>query len=79
LSGVRLRLSIIGRSGRVGRRGGETMVKRRCRGKNAGQALKRARRKYPGMGVTGVNWLPDSPKLKGEKLYQVVAHKRMRK
>ncbi len=79
LSGVRLRLSIIGRSGWVGRRGGELLVKRRVRAKSSGQALKRTRRKYPGLVVTGVNWLPDSPERKGEKLYQVKAHRRMRK
>ena len=55
------------------------MTKRRVRAKNSEQALKRARRKYPGLSVTKVNWLKDSPKLKGEKLYQVVAHKRQKK
>lgn len=53
------------------------MVLRRVRGKNSEQALKRAREKYPGMTVKKVNWLPKSAKnKKGEKLYQVVAHKR---
>ena len=53
------------------------MVLRRVRAKNAGQALKRARKKYKSMSVTKVNWLPNSRKnKKGEKLYQVVAHKR---
>ena len=55
------------------------MVKRRVRAKNAEQALKRARRKYKSMAVTKVNWLKDSPEYKGEKLYQVVAHKKKRK
>ena len=52
---------------------------RRVRGKTAEQALKRARRKYKSMAVTDVNWLPDSRVMKGERLYQVVAHKRVRK
>ncbi len=55
------------------------MVKRRVRGKTVKQASMRARRKYPGLVVTGVNWLSDSSKLKGEKLYQVRAHRRMKK
>ena len=52
------------------------MVNRSVRAKNSGQALKRARGKYPSLAVTKVNWKQDSPKIKGEKLYQVVAHKK---
>ena len=52
------------------------MVKRRVRGKDSEQALRKARTKYPGLVVTGVNWLKDSAVLKGQKLYEVEAHKR---
>lgn len=52
------------------------MVKRRVRARNADAALKKARREYPRLVVTKVNWLKDSPTNKKGKLYQVVAHKR---
>lgn len=52
------------------------MVKRRVRAKDSEQALQKARKEYPGLVVTGVNWLQDSPKRKGKKLYEVMAHKR---
>lgn len=52
------------------------MTLRRVRGKDTKQAMRAARKKYPSMTVTKVNWLKDSPVLKGKKLYQVVAHKR---
>ena len=52
------------------------MVNFLLRAKNQEQALKRARKKYKTMVITDVNWLQDSRLFKGEKLYQVVAHKR---
>lgn len=52
------------------------MVLRRVRAKNQEQALKRARRKWKSLVVTDVNWIQGSRLFKGEKLYQVVAHKR---
>ena len=52
------------------------MVKRRVRAKNSEAALKKARKDYPGLTVTGVNWLPKSKATKKGKLYQVKAHKR---
>ncbi len=52
------------------------MVKRRVRAKNAAQALKRARKKYPSLTVK-VNWLPKvKNNKKGEKQYSVTGHKR---
>ena len=52
------------------------MVKRRVRAKNADQALKRARKKYPSLTVK-VNWLPKVKKnKKGERQYSVTGHKR---
>ena len=36
----------------------------------------RARRKYPSMTVTKINLIQGARLYKGEKLYQVVAHKR---
>jgi len=55
------------------------LTKRRVRAKNGGQALKRARRKYPGLTVTKVNWVKTASVVKGEKMYQVIAHKRKTK
>jgi len=52
------------------------MVKRRVRAKDRASAMRKARREYPSLVVTDVNWLQDSPKRKGKKLYEVVAHKR---
>ncbi len=36
----------------------------------------RAKRKWKSLVVTDVNWIKDARLFKGEKLYQVIAHKR---
>ena len=53
------------------------MVKRRVTARDSKSALKKARRKYPSLSVTKVNWLKDVRTRKaGMKTYEVVAHKK---